>query len=286
MIDHYDGYKRIQNMKPALEEWVREFSGELTDDKEFITDVQRQLLTFVSSVDHYITAKDAIANHKEKDYLKELEEAIESCEKIADNLRDFRNPIFSEDSESEVIKNWKKIIDVNQYLQKKRTHILEEEQKENQILLEKCRTKLDLLAHVKRGLEVVEGKEFYKYLHEDEQKVFIGLAAWTLEPGFDSVNENDFSNQYNAYKTKKKSEIRRRLILDLASIYITYTNRTTLKRTSGEIAMKKKSPFKELLIICFNKMDDRVTKGALNKLLADVNTSFSKLLIDLNIEEK
>ena len=232
---YYSRYLIVSNVRKELKEWTANLSDEIKAPKEFKQDIKRALFDFTLKIGHFNESRNAVAKHKKKDYLDELEKSIDSLTAIEDMLTDINNPLF--DNSKKDYKILKKIQD----------------------------SKILLLKKIMNEHELQEGA------------LLLASEFLAKNPNHTvSLEELGVPKRYSAYKTKRRSDLRSDFILNLATVFKEYTGRTTLKRTSKEIAKRKKTPFKELVEICFKVIDERVTDSTLKKLLASVNWYRSK----------
>lgn len=75
------------------------------------------------------------------------------------------------------------------------------------------------------------------------------------------------TDKYLVYQRENKSKIELEYIADLANTFKHFTKRSNLKRTAEEIAQKKTTPFRELISICFNTLDENITDETINDRL-------------------
>lgn len=75
------------------------------------------------------------------------------------------------------------------------------------------------------------------------------------------------TEKYNVYIRKKKGEIELDYLNDLADIYLNFTGRSNLIRTTKEKAQHKTSPFNNLVSICYETIEENLTEEGLKSRL-------------------
>lgn len=224
---------KISNLQ--LDKWINSFTGEIIDPDGFSKAIKEKLCIFFLDFHNYIEATTATASKKPKDYLNELGVALDHLNSIKNILA--TNPLLDYSRNHQDA--FKSLDDL---------HLFFKNVSDNKI------------SQLEKNMEDVSN--IYGFIKNNSNQ--------SIESAFEKQMDA-YEDQYKPLKTTNKSQFRAALVLNIANVFLEFANRNTLTRTSDEISKRKTTPFKDLIIICFEVTGDKVAQSTLKKLLADVN---------------